>query len=99
VAGKKVNMKATCHQWVRFIAICAAWLVVSDVRLYAQAPDTLAGRTIEFTISSGTWPFAEREVYRFLPSATVIDPCISRRTYGLESAMNSRQAAIPVGCP
>jgi|GEM_PF-2018479 len=36
----------------------------------AQAPESLAGRTIELTVVSGDGPFASYGKYRFLPSAT-----------------------------
>jgi hypothetical protein len=42
------------------------WLLPT---INAQAPDSIAGRTIELTITSGTWPFESSGVYRFLPSA------------------------------
>jgi hypothetical protein len=37
---------------------------------FAQAPDNVAGRTILFTIASGTAPFASSGSYRVLPSGT-----------------------------
>jgi len=41
-------------------------LVVSHV--YAQSPSTIGGRTMQITATSGTYPFAQNAVYRFLPS-------------------------------
>jgi len=37
--------------------------------LHAQSPSNIGGRTIQLTISSGSFPFASSGAYRFLPSA------------------------------
>lgn len=43
-------------------------LLAFDV--HAQSPSSIAGRTIQLTVSSGNTPFASSGSYRFLPSAT-----------------------------
>lgn len=54
--------------------VASAWcaLVLGQAMLFveAQAPQTLSGRTIELTVTSGTGPFASSGKFRFLPSAT-----------------------------
>ncbi len=52
---------------------CLLWCLIlmglPYAAAYAQSPSTLAGRTIQLTISSGSFPFASSGAYRFLPSA------------------------------
>ena len=44
-------------------------LAVPLVCAHAQSPSSIGGRTIQLTISSGSFPFAASGAYRFLPSA------------------------------
>ncbi len=57
---------------IRQLACTLTFLLVLGVATWnaqAQSPTTIAGRTIQLTISSGSSPFASSGVYRFLPSA------------------------------
>lgn len=52
-----------------FLLCCAAFSFAVVGRASAQSPASVAGRTIQMTISSGTSPFASSGGFRFLPSA------------------------------
>ncbi|MEN9573867.1 MAG: hypothetical protein RL514_1722 [Verrucomicrobiota bacterium] len=52
-----------------YVLWCLVLLGLPFAAAYAQSPSTLAGRTIQLTISSGSFPFASSGAYRFLPSA------------------------------
>jgi len=63
-------MNTTCLAWIETALAAIGTVIISGAaELHAQAPDSVAGRTIELTISSGTAPFASFGSYRFLPSA------------------------------
>ena len=49
--------------------LLALLFTVPAAEVRAQSPTSLAGRTIQLTISSGSFPFASSGSYRFLPSA------------------------------
>ncbi len=61
-------MKPSCLQLIHALGILSV-LGPGFIQVMAQAPDSVAGKTIELTISSGDGPFASRGAYRFLPSA------------------------------
>jgi hypothetical protein len=62
----KVN-QFFCNQcWYATFVVLAA---LSQSGLHAQSPSSIGGRTIELTISSGSFPFAGSGKFRFLPSA------------------------------
>ena len=48
---------------------CLLLLGLSLAAAHAQSPTSLSGRTIQLTISSGSFPFASSGSYRCLPSA------------------------------
>ncbi len=52
-----------------FLLCCAAFSFVVVGRASAQSPASVAGRTIQMAISSGSSPFASSGGFRFLPSA------------------------------
>lgn len=51
------------------ILCCLVLLGLPLAEVRAQSPSSIAGRTIQLTISSGSFPFANSGAYRFLPSA------------------------------
>lgn len=56
-----------CRAITCLLLLALLTLAVCD--LHAQSPSTLAGRTIQLTVSSGSFPFSSSGAYRFLPSA------------------------------
>ena len=56
------------HRWLARLALAALLLLLPGAA-FAQSPSSIAGRTIQLTISSGSSPFASGGSYRFLPSA------------------------------
>jgi hypothetical protein len=61
-------MKSDRRPWLALLAL-AAFTLLSPGAAFAQSPSSIAGRTIQLTISSGSSPFASSGSYRFLPSA------------------------------
>jgi hypothetical protein len=54
---------------IHFLLLALVILKLQLCQGFAQSPDSLAGRTIQLTASSGTPPFASSGSARFLPSA------------------------------
>lgn len=50
-------------------SLCSLALLTLTTIAHAASPTSIGGRTIQLTVSSGTYPFANSGVYRFLPSA------------------------------
>ncbi len=74
-------------------------LIAFDVN--GQSPPSIGGRTIEMTITSGTFPFATEGAYRFLPSAVDgsyaivpvmgdVDPSTGTHTYAKTGVNTAR---------
>jgi len=61
-------MKPDRRPWLALLALAALTLLAPGAAL-AQSPSSIAGRTIQLNISSGSFPFASSGSYRFLPSA------------------------------
>ena len=61
-------MKHANLLWPASLAL-AAHLLFCPATAFAQSPSSIAGRTIQLNISSGSSPFASSGSYRFLPSA------------------------------
>ncbi len=61
-------MKHANLLWPASLAL-AAHLLLCPATAFAQSPLSIAGRTIQLNISSGSSPFASSGIYRFLPSA------------------------------
>jgi hypothetical protein len=58
----RVNMKPR-------VPMLIILLTFGNVCVVAQSPNSIAGRTLQLTVTSGTFPFASSGSYRMLPSA------------------------------
>ena len=57
---------------IKFMKLIALGVILAFIQsiTMAQAPSSIAGRTIQLNITSGTYPFASYGSYQVLPSAT-----------------------------
>jgi hypothetical protein len=89
-------------------AAAAALLLATALEGQAQSPSTIGGRTIQLTISGGSFPFASSGQYRFLPSAVDsgyaivpisgnVDPSTGTHTYTKTGANTARLSLVDSG--
>ena len=90
---------------VRKLIVVAATLWLLAPAGNAQSPSTIGGRTIQLTISSGSFPFASSGSYRFLPSAVDngyaivpisgnVDPSTGTHTYTKTGANTAKLSLV-----
>lgn len=63
------HLARSLPSWRFLPLLLLALLAMSAFEVRAQSPASIAGRTIQLTISSGSFPLASSGSYRFLPSA------------------------------
>ena len=103
-----MNDKLVCAHAAPFALVATALslaLIAFDVN--GQSPPSIGGRTIEMTITSGTFPLATEGAYRFLPSAVDgsyaivpvmgdVDPSTGTHTYAKTGVNTARLALTDV---